>query len=464
MARRPRRGSISRLASSLRVSLRSARGLWRNEFTKALPVKSFSASGEVGTFGQPPTPMSETPAAAVSRELNRHVATVQPSATLAVSARAQALAREGKDVVSLSAGEPDFDTPEVVREAAHQALRDGFTHYTPNAGIPDLREAVARKLREENGVDVTAAQVLNSNGAKQSVAQALLAVCGPGDDVLIPAPYWVSYPEMARLAGATPVVVPSRVSDDYKITPEALSAAITDRSRVLLFNSPSNPTGAVYSPEEVEALAEVIRQHPRLLVVADEIYEKVIFDAEHRSMASLPGMAERTMTVNGFSKAYAMTGWRLGYCAGPDWWISAAATIQSQITSGPSSISQKAGVAALAMGPEPVAAMVASFRERRDAFLARLAALDGVHSPKPEGAFYLFPDVSAYYGRTTASGETITGSADLCLYLLETYGVALVPGVAFGDDNGVRISYAASMDTLMAAADRIEEGLAALTA
>ncbi|OZC02870.1 pyridoxal phosphate-dependent aminotransferase [Rubricoccus marinus] len=405
--------------------------------------------------------MTEIATSHVTETLNRHVETVQPSATLAVSARAKSLSSQGHDIVSLSAGEPDFGTPQPIVDAAHQALRDGFTHYTPNAGIPALREAVAAKLQRD-GIDVQAQNVLCSNGAKQSVAQAVLAVCGPGDEVLIPAPYWVSYPEMARLAGATPVPVATRVADGYTMTPEALRAAITDQSRVLLFNSPSNPTGAVYSPELVRELADVIREHPNLLVVSDEIYAQVVFDAQHLSMASLPGMLERTMTINGFSKAYAMTGWRLGYAAGPLWWADAMATIQSQITSGPSSISQKAGVAALEMDSAPLDKMVGAFRQRRDAFLARLDAIDGVQCPKPEGAFYLFPDVSAYYGTTTASGATISGSADLCLYLLEEHGVALVPGVAFGDDNGVRISYAAGMDDLMKAADRIEGGLGAL--
>ena len=405
--------------------------------------------------------MTEIATSHVTETLNRHVETVQPSATLAVSARAKSLSSQGHDIVSLSAGEPDFGTPQPIVDAAHQALRDGFTHYTPNAGIPALREAVAAKLQRD-GIDVQAQNVLCSNGAKQSVAQAVLAVCGPGDEVLIPAPYWVSYPEMARLAGATPVPVATRVADGYTMTPETLRAAITDQSRVLLFNSPSNPTGAVYSPGFVRELADVIREHPNLLVVSDEIYAQVVFDAQHLSMASLPGMLERTMTINGFSKAYAMTGWRLGYAAGPLWWADAMATIQSQITSGPSSISQKAGVAALEMDSAPLDKMVGAFRQRRDAFLARLDAIDGVQCPKPEGAFYLFPDVSAYYGTRTASGATISGSADLCLYLLEEHGVALVPGVAFGDDNGVRISYAAGMDDLMKAADRIESGLGAL--
>ena len=394
--------------------------------------------------------------------LSPRVEAMQPSATLAISARAAALKRQGRDVVSLSAGEPDFDTPAPIVEAAHQALRDGRFHYTPNAGIPELREAIAQKLVRENGLDVCAGDVVMSNGAKQSVAQALLAVCRPGDEVIVPAPYWVSYPEMVRLAGAEPVAVEAGAAADYKITPEQLAAAITDRTRALVLCSPSNPTGAVYSRDEQQALAEVLREHPGVVVVSDEIYEYVVFDAEHVSFGSLDGMAERTATVNGFSKAYAMTGWRLGYLAAPAWWSGAAAKVQSQFTSGPSSITQYAAVAAFSMGKGPVREMVAAFRERRDAVLARLDAMDGVACPVPQGAFYLFPDVSAHYGRQTPEGETIAGSVDLCRYLLESNDVALVPGQAFGADAGVRLSYATDLDTLMRACDRIGSGLAAL--
>lgn len=397
-----------------------------------------------------------------THDLNPHVVAMRPSETLAITGKAKALVRQGRDIVSLSAGEPDFDTPGVIVEAAIQALRDGFTHYTPNPGMLELREAVAEKLRRVNGLDIQTAQVLCSNGAKQSVAQAVVALCRPGDEVLVPAPYWVSYPEMARLVGAVPVEVATSPATHYKLTPDQLEAAITERTRVLIFNSPSNPTGAVYAPEEIEALAEVLRPHDRVLVVSDEIYEHVLFDATHTAFGSLDGMAERTVTVNGFSKAYAMTGWRLGYAAGPSWIIDAMAKVQSQLTSAPSSISQKAGVAALAMSTEPVDTMVAAFRERRDFFLRRIAAWPHVVCPKPEGAFYLFPDVSAYYGRSTPDGTVITGSSDLCEYLLEVHEVALVPGSAFGADYGVRISYAASMDDLKKAADRIEAGLAAL--
>ncbi len=403
-----------------------------------------------------------TDAAPALDALSPRVAAMQPSATLAISGRAAAMTREGRDVIALSAGEPDFPTPAPIVEAAHQALRDERFHYTPNAGIPELKEAIAQKLRDENGLDVTAAEVLCSNGAKQSVAQALVAACRPGDEVLIPAPYWVSYPEMARLAGAEPVALAATAEADYKVTPEQLDAAITERTRALILNSPSNPTGAVYSPDEMEGLAAVLRRHPHVLIISDEIYEYVLFDADFVSFGALDGMGERTATVNGFSKGFAMTGWRLGYLAGPDWLVRAASKVQSQLTSGPNSVTQYAALAAFTMGEEPIREMVAAFRQRRDAVLARLRAIDGVSCPTPEGAFYLFPDVSAFYGRTPPGGPEISGSVDLCQYLLEEHEVALVPGAAFGSDAGVRISYATDLDTLLRACDRIETGLAAL--
>lgn len=395
-------------------------------------------------------------------ELNPNVEAMQPSATLAMAARAKALIREGHDVLSLSAGETDFDTPIVVVDAAIQALHEGFTHYTPNPGILELREEIAQKFRSDNGLDVSPQDVLASNGAKQAVAQTVLAVCKPGDEVLFPAPYWVSYPEMARLAGATPVSVATTAASEYKMTPEQLEAAITPRTRLLIFNSPSNPTGAVYTREEMLALVDVLNRHEQVLVLSDEIYEYVLFDAEHTAIGALPGMAERTVTVNGFSKGYAMTGWRIGYMAGPRWIVDAAAKIQSQFTSAPCSITQKAALAALQMSMEPIEQMVVAFRERRDFMLSRLRAMPDVVCPKPEGAFYLFPDVSAYYGKQTNDGTVIADSDDMCMYLLEKHGVALVPGNAFGSDSGVRISYASSLADLSRAADRIEAGLAEL--
>ena len=394
--------------------------------------------------------------------LNPFVAAMRPSATLAISARAKAMRREGVDVIELSSGEPDFPTPEPIVEAAHQALRDGLFYYTPNAGTPELREALAEKLRRENGLDVTAENVICSNGAKQSIAQAVLASCGPGDEVVVPAPYWVSYPEVARLAGAVPVPAMTLADDGYILRPEALEGVLTERSRVFVFNSPSNPTGAVYSRDQMEALAAVLRRYPHVLVVSDEIYEDVVFDAEQVSFGTLDGMADRTATVNGFSKGYAMTGWRLGYLAGPPWLIEAVDTLQGQLTSAPSTVTQAAALVALALDREPIDAMVAAFRERRDAVLARLNAIDGVACRTPQGAFYLFPDVSGLFGRTAPDGTVIEDSLGLCRYLLDEHHVALVPGEAFGDPSGLRISYATGMDTLMTAMDRIEAGIAAL--
>ncbi|AEN72188.1 Aspartate transaminase [Rhodothermus marinus SG0.5JP17-172] len=393
---------------------------------------------------------------------NPRVMAVQPSATLAMTARAKQLRREGKPVIGLSAGEPDFDTPAPIAEAAIQAIREGFTHYTENAGMLELREAICRKLAEENGLTYEPDQILCTNGAKQAVAMAIEVLCRPEDEVLIPAPYWVSYPEMVRLAGATPVILPTSVETGYRLTPEQLEAAITERTRLLILCSPSNPTGTVYTPEELEALADVLRRHEHVYVLSDEIYEYILFDAKHVSFASLPGMKERTITVNGFSKGFAMTGWRLGYLAAERPIVKAAAKVQSQFTSAPCSISQKAGLAALQMDKGPIREMVAAFRQRRDFVLERLQAIDGITCPKPEGAFYLFPQVSAFYGRRAPDGRTITDSESLCLYLLEQCHVALVPGQAFGDPNGVRISYAASMENLAEAMRRIEAGLAAL--
>ncbi len=394
---------------------------------------------------------------------NPRVAAMQPSATLAMTAKALELKRAGKPVIGLSAGEPDFNTPDVIGEAAMKAIRDGFTKYTHEMGMPELRERIARKLLRDNGLDYPPEQIICSNGAKQSVALAISVLCRPGDDVLIPAPYWVSYPEMTRFAGAEPVILPTTVEQEYRLSPEALEAAITDKTRLLILCSPSNPTGSVYSRAEMEALADVLRRHEQVYVLSDEIYEYVIFDAEHVSFASLPGMKERTVTVNGFSKGYAMTGWRLGYFAAEPAIVKAASKLQGQFTSAPCSITQKAGVAALDMPRESIDTMVDAFRQRRDFVLAELNAIPGVRCPKPEGAFYLFPNIATFLGKKTPSGRTIATSDDLCLYLLDEHLVALVPGSGFGDSEGIRISYAASMSDLQEAMRRIKAGLLALS-
>ncbi len=395
--------------------------------------------------------------------LNPRVASMQPSATLAMAGRAKKLKRTGADVIALSAGEPDFNTPEAIAEAGIQAIRDGFTRYTQNPGMPELREAICAKFAQENNLQYSPDQILCSNGAKQSVALAISTLASEGDEVLIPAPYWVSYPEMTRFAGATPVIAPTTAETQYRLTPGDLENAITEHTRVLILCSPSNPTGSVYTREELNALAEVLQQHPRIVIISDEIYEHVIYDAVHVSIASLPGMLERTITVNGFSKCFAMTGWRLGYMAGPLEIVKQASKVQGQFTSAPSSISQRAGIAALNMDKEPIQSMVQAFRKRRDYLLNRLGALPGVNVPKPEGAFYLFPQVSDYYGTVAPSGRTINSSDDLCFYLLEEHLVALVPGAAFGDPDGIRISYSSSMEDLQKASDRIETGLKELT-
>ena len=387
---------------------------------------------------------------------------MQPSATLAMSGRAKQLSRQGFDVIALSAGEPDFSTPAPVAEAGIAAIREGFTHYTQNAGMAELREAIVHKLLRDNGLSYSPSQILCSNGAKQSVALAVAVLCAEGDEVLIPAPYWVSYPEMARFAGADPVAISTGVATSYRITAAMLEDAITDRTRLLIMCSPSNPTGSVYAREEMEALSAVLRRHKDIYVISDEIYEHVVYDAEHVPFACLEGMKHRTVTVNGFSKCYAMTGWRLGYMAGPEEIVRQAAKLQGQFTSAPCSITQRAGIAALYMDAGPVEEMVAAFRERRDFALAELLAITGVECPKPEGAFYLFPQVNAFYGKRSLSGRMIDGSEALCFYLLEEYHVALVPGAAFGDPNGIRLSYAASMQDLGKALKRIKDGLGAL--
>ncbi|HET6569600.1 MAG TPA: pyridoxal phosphate-dependent aminotransferase [Rhodothermales bacterium] len=400
---------------------------------------------------------------ALDLTFNPNVEAMQPSATLAMTAKAKQLKREGKPIISLSAGEPDFSTPEPIAEAGVQAIRQGFHHYTENRGVLELRQAICNKLKRDNGLGYTTDQVIVSNGAKQSVAMAIQVMCRPGDEVLIPAPYWVSYPEMVRLAGAEPVALPTTVESNYRLTPEQLEEAITPKTRLFILNSPSNPTGSVYSPRELEALAAVLRRNEHVFVVSDEIYEYILFDAEHVAFASLPSMKERTITVNGFSKAYAMTGWRLGYLAAEPEIVKAVDKVQSQTTSAPSSITQRAGIAALEMDKGPVREMVKAFRQRRDFLLERLRKIQGLQVPTPEGAFYLFPDVSAFFGRKTLGGKVINDSTDLCMYLLEEQNVALVPGAGFGAPDGLRISYAASMDDLREATRRIEAGLSALS-
>ena len=387
------------------------------------------------------------------RRLSRRALDIAESATLSVAAQAQKMRAEGIHVVSLSTGEPDFPTPEPIKQAGIEAINANFTRYTQSEGILELREAIARKFTEQNAIPTDAANVLVSSGGKHSIFNALTAICDPGDEVIIPAPYWVSYPEMVRLVGAEPVIVATSVADRYKLSPALLSAAITPRTRAFIINSPSNPTGVIYSPDELRALAEVIASSGAYLI-SDELYEKIIYDGNtHFSLGSLPSLRETAITVNGVSKAYAMTGWRIGYMTGPRDVIAAAAKIQSQVTSNPSSISQKAALAAITGGTADVERMARAFERRRDLICELLGAIPDVEFPRPDGAFYIFMDVSAYY---TAE---VTDSLALSDYLLRRHHVATVAGCAFGDDSAIRLSYACSEEDIREGVARIARGL-----
>lgn len=385
------------------------------------------------------------------------------SQTLKISGRAKQLAREGVSVISLSAGEPDFKTPPHICNAAIEAITEGFHGYTMNPGMPELREAVAEKLKRDNNLTFSPDQIVLSNGAKQSIGFSLLATINPGDEVLIPAPYWVSYPEMVKLAQGTPVPIRTSFADQFKMTAEQLRNHITPNTKALILCSPSNPTGTCYTLKELKEIAEVLKEYPDILIFSDEIYEYIVFNSEHVSILNAaPELQNRTVVINGFSKGFAMTGWRLGYAAGPKAIINALAKIQSQETSAPSSISQKAGLAAYTGTMAPVARMRDAFLERRNYMVKALNEIDGVDCFTPSGAFYLFPDIRAFLGRTTPSGTTIKTSTDLCLYLLEDHGVAAVPGDAFGEPGGLRISYASSMEQLKEAIQRLTNGFNAL--
>lgn len=389
---------------------------------------------------------------------------VSPSETLKISAKAKELQRQGESVISLSAGEPDFKTPEHICKAAIQAVKDGFHGYTMNTGTPELRESISNKLNRDNNLDYKPSQIICSNGAKQSLGFSMLALLDPGDEVIIPAPYWVSYPQMVKLADGTPVTVRTSFEANYKITPGQLEDAITDKTKALLLCSPSNPTGTCYTGEELKALAEVLRSHPHVNIISDEIYEYIVFEDNHVGILQVaPDLYDRTILVNGFSKGFAMTGWRLGYLAAKQDFVDAVAKIQSQETSAPSAISQKAGEAAYRGSLEPVKSMRNSFRERRDFIFDKLSGIRGLKCFKPSGAFYVFPDISFYLNKQTPGGKSVESSTDLCLYLLEKHGLAAVPGDAFGEPNGIRLSYASSMIDLEEAMKRLEKGLGELS-
>ena len=396
--------------------------------------------------------------------ISERVSNVSPSATLKISARAKELKNEGKSIISLSAGEPDFKTPEHVCTAAIQAIENGYHGYTVNTGAIELRKAIAHKLKRDNDLDYDPSQIVVSNGAKQSIGFTLLAILNKGDEVVIPAPYWVSYPEMSKMAEAIPVPVRTSFENNYKLTGEQLESAITAQTKALILCSPSNPTGSCYTKAELEDLAVVLRKHPDVLILSDEIYEYINFEGSHVSIINAaPDLKDRVILVNGFSKGFAMTGWRLGYLAAHKDIVAAVSKVQSQETSAPSSISQKAGEAAYTGNLADVERMRAEFKNRRDYIVQALNDIEGIKCFKPEGAFYVFPDVSHYLNTTTPSGTSIHSSTELCLYLLDECGLAIVPGDAFGEPNGVRLSYAAAMSDLEEAIARLKQGLTNLT-
>lgn len=394
--------------------------------------------------------------------LSERARNIQPSPTLAMDAKAKAMKASGTDVINFGVGEPDFDTPGHVKDAAIKAIQEGFTKYTPVGGIDPLKDAIIAKLRSDNGLEYTREEVIVSCGAKHSLYNIAQSLYGPGDEVIIPAPYWVSYPDQVLLNDATPVIVKTSADDRFMLRPEALAAHITPKTKALILNSPSNPTGLAYDRKTLEGIADIAVRH-NLYVVSDEIYEKLLYDgATHISIASLgKEIKERTIVVNGLSKSHAMTGWRIGYAAGPKEVVRAMTNIQSQSTSNPTSIAQKAAVAALAGPQDSVSSMRAEFDRRRRFLVAALNAIPGVQCVMPNGAFYAFPDVSAFYGRS-AGGRIIGSSADLAIYLLEDAGVALVHGAAFGDDRFVRLSYATAMAQIESGAERIREALSRL--
>lgn len=395
--------------------------------------------------------------AQLSNRLNR----LAPSATLAMSQKSGEMKAQGIDVINMSVGEPDFNTPDHIKEAAKKAIEDNYSRYSPVPGYADLRKAVVEKLKRENGLDYTVNEVLVSNGAKQSVCNTVMALVNPGDEVIIPAPYWVSYPQMVKLAGGEPVIVNAGFEQNFKMTPEQLEAAITPKTRMLILCSPSNPTGSVYTKEELAGLAEVIKKHDDLFVLADEIYEHINYMGKHESIAQFPGMKERAIIVNGVSKAYAMTGWRIGYIAAPEWIVKGCNKLQGQYTSGPCSVSQKAAEAAYSMPQDCVEEMRKAFERRRNLIVELAKDIPGLEVNVPQGAFYLFPKCSSFYGKSDGE-HTINNSTDLAMYLLEVGHVATVGGDAFGDSECFRMSYATSDENIREAMSRIKNVLAKL--
>jgi len=393
------------------------------------------------------------------QRLSNRIEAIQESATLAMAAKAREFKNRGIDVINLSLGEPDFKTPKHICDAAKNAIDEGkYFSYPPVAGYQDLREALAAKYQKENNVPYKAENIVVSNGAKQSIANVMLALLNPGDEVIIFSPYWVSYDALVRLAEATPVEVKGTLENDFKVTASQVEKAITPKTKAIIFSSPCNPTGSVFSKKELEAIASVVLKHPGVLVIADEIYEHINFTGDQTSMASLPGMMDRTITVNGFAKGFAMTGWRVGYIAAPKWIADGSNKVQGQITSANCSISQRGALAAITGDLKPTQEMVAQYHKRRDLVYKLLKEIPGIKANYPQGAFYFFPDVSSYYGKSDGE-KTIKNGDDFCLYMLEKGHVSLVPGGAFGEEKCVRLSYAASEKDLIEAMSRMKKAL-----
>ena len=392
------------------------------------------------------------------QELAKRIANLNESATIKMAQLTRELKSQGRDIIDLSLGEPDFETPEHIKAAAKKAIDDGFTHYTPVAGYLDVRKAIAEKFMRENGLLYTPEQIVISTGAKQSIINAVLCLVNPGDEVILPTPFWVSYSAMVKLAEGTIVEIPTSIESDFKITPEQLQKAITPKTKLIMFSSPCNPTGTVYTKDELKALAEVVARHENVYIISDEIYEHINFTGQHASMAQFDFIYDRVVTVNGLSKAYAMTGWRLGYIGAPLWIAKACDKIQGQYTSATCSITQRAAIAALEGDVETTLTMKAAFLRRRDLVFQMMQNIKGLKFNNPQGAFYFFPDVSNYFGKTY-NGNTINNADDMAMYLLNEGNLSVVTGSAFGDQNCIRFSYATSDDKLVEAMKRLKIAL-----
>lgn len=394
----------------------------------------------------------------MSNHLSDRIKNMSTSATLAMAAKARELRNEGKDIIGLSLGEPDFNIPDFIKDAAKQAIDENYSSYTPVDGYAELKTAISNKFKRDNNLDYKPNQIVVSTGAKQSLFNVAMVVLNPGDEVILPAPYWVSYSDIVKLAEGVPVEVLTQIDTDFKMTPEQLEEAITPKTKMLWFSSPCNPSGSVYSKEELEGLAEVLKKYPNIYVVSDEIYEHINFAGGHVSIAGIDGMYDRTVTVNGVSKAFAMTGWRIGYIGAPEWIAKGCTKLQGQVTSGANAIAQRAVITALEAPVSKIKYMIDKFHERRDLVLQLLGEIDGFNLNVPEGAFYVFPDISAFFGKSL-NGVTINNASDFSLYLLEYANVATVTGEAFGNPNCIRISYAASENELKEAIKRIKDVL-----